>query len=351
MGPVFAGLAESVQFHLETVGEDVVRAFPRLFYKYRGVEKLAEGRRVEDALLLAERFAATTAFAHALGFSRAAEELAHTAVPRRARVLRVVLAELERLRHHTGAIAGICESTGLVVAASEAAIVEEELLRLCGELTDHRYLFGLAVPGGLACDLADRDCRVAARRASDVVRRLTDLERHLRLASSFLDRLEDVGHISPSEAREHGLVGPGRARLRRRLGPAAGAAVRDLQRARLRGPGRAGGGRLRTLADPLRRDPGVARPPAAGAGEAARGSRALRLARLPGEALGWVEAPRGAAYHWLRLDDEGRVARYRVVPPSFVNWHGFHLAVERFAFQDFPIILATLGLSVAENDR
>jgi len=37
--------------------------------------------------------------------------------------------------------------------------------------------------------------------------------------------------------------------------------------------------------------------------------------------------------------------------PSFVNWHGFHLAAEEFAFQDFPIIMATFGLSNAECDR
>jgi Ni,Fe-hydrogenase III large subunit len=53
----------------------------------------------------------------------------------------------------------------------------------------------------------------------------------------------------------------------------------------------------------------------------------------------------------VRLDDEGRVSRYRIISPSFANWHAFYLAAEAFAFQDFPIILASFGLSVAENDR
>ena len=70
-----------------------------------------------------------------------------------------------------------------------------------------------------------------------------------------------------------------------------------------------------------------------------------------GAALGWVEAPRGGAFHWVRLAENGRIERYRIVPPSFANWHGFHLSVEKFAFQDFPIILSTFDLSVAENDR
>jgi formate hydrogenlyase subunit 5 len=64
-----------------------------------------------------------------------------------------------------------------------------------------------------------------------------------------------------------------------------------------------------------------------------------------------VEAPVGAAFHWLSIRDDGTVARYRITPPSFTNWHGFRLAAENFAFQDFPIILASFGLSNAECDR
>jgi formate hydrogenlyase subunit 5 len=67
--------------------------------------------------------------------------------------------------------------------------------------------------------------------------------------------------------------------------------------------------------------------------------------------LSAVEAPQGTAFHWLRIRDDGSVARYRITPPAFTNWHGFHLAVENFAFQDFPIILASFGLSNAECDR
>ncbi len=72
---------------------------------------------------------------------------------------------------------------------------------------------------------------------------------------------------------------------------------------------------------------------------------------VSGYALAGVETPRGTTWHWVRIDDQGMLARYRLITPSFCNWHGFHLAAEHFAFQDFPIILATFGLSVAENDR
>ena len=81
--------------------------------------------------------------------------------------------------------------------------------------------------------------------------------------------------------------------------------------------------------------------------------RSLRRAgeMTDGAALGWVEAPIGAAGHWVRLDRGGKVERYRILSPSFRNWMGLHIAAEDFAFQDFPIILATFGLSATECDR
>ncbi|HUA84968.1 MAG TPA: NADH-quinone oxidoreductase subunit C [Bryobacteraceae bacterium] len=353
VGPVYeGGLGEPVHFLLETVGEDVIREVPRLFYKYRAVEKVAEGKSVPEVLLLAERFSATSAFAHSLAFCQAIENAAHVEIPRRASRLRVVLAELERLRHHAGAIEGICQSTALSVSEAHAAIIEEQLLRASGALTGHRYLFGLNTPGGLSRDFEETACRDLLRAIDDAGSELRTLEDRLRYSSSFLDRLEDVGAISRESARDLDLVGP--------VGRASGVA-RDLRKAcpyasysdyefdvprQEEGDGYA---RLRILFAEAR--------------ESARLIHQAIESLEPGAisipldaprsmvAFGWAEAPIGAALHGLRLDSEGLVERYRILTPSFRNWLGFHVAVEDFAFQDFPIILATFGLSVTECDR
>lgn len=352
VGPVFSGITESAHFHLETVGEDVIRAFPRLFYNYRAVEKIAEGRSVDGALLLAERFSATTAFAHALAFCQAAERILGIDVPPRARTLRVLLAELERLRHHAGAIQEICESTGLAVAASQAAILEEELLRISANFCAHRYLFGVAAIGGLMRDFPDGVCRNCIVEAGSVGKNLERLERMLRASSSFLDRLEEVGIVANEDARRFSLAGPiarasGLARDLRVAQPYSGyeAFHFDVPREE-EGDGYA---RLRVMFAEARQSLRIMEQAANAIPEGA--VRAARANSSAGAALGWVEAPRGAAFHWLRLADEGTVERYRIVPPSFANWRGFHLAVEKFAFQDFPIMLASFALSATENDR
>jgi formate hydrogenlyase subunit 5 len=353
VGPVYeGGIGESVHFILETVGEDVLRAVPRLFYKFRAVEKIAEGKRVSDALLLAERFAATSSFAHSLAFSLAVERMCDLEIPARAKHLRVLLSELERLRRHVGAITGICESTALAVAASQAAIIEERLLRASCRFGGHRYLFGLNTPGGLRRDVTSQDSQDLAIAVDHAVGELRVLEERLHFTSSFLDRLEDVGVVDPDKARDLNLVGPvgrasGRGHDLRRECPYGGYDEYEFEvTCETEGDGYA---RLRVLF-----------------GEAYQSARLIHqaLERLQpgpvlapcevpssGVALGWVEAPIGAALHWIRLDGSGLVERYHVITPSFNNWHGFRVAVEDFAFQDFPIILATFGLSVTECDR
>lgn len=351
LGPVYSDAAESAHFLLETVGEDVIRIIPRFFYKYRGVEKISEGQPVSQVLLLSERFSGTSAFAHSMALCQAVEQICGVDLPPRARALRVILAELERFRHHIGAITGICGSTALAVATSQAGIMEEESLRISCALTGHRYLFDLNWPGGLTRDFSNEACLHLADDVAGLAARLCDLKDMLRFTSSFLDRIEQVGIVSKDQAVNYGLVGP----VARGSG-----LVRDLRKTLPYGgyegvgftvpvePDGDGYARLRVLFREAEQSSAIIRETAANLPD---GETAAAFEYKAGAAMGWVEAPRGAAFHWVRMDRDGIVGRYRLTTPSFANWHGFHLAAENFAFQDFPIIMATFGLSNAESDR
>jgi formate hydrogenlyase subunit 5 len=352
IGPVFSDLAEAAHFRIGSVGEDVSDLGVQFFYKYRAVEKLAEGQPIDAALLLAERFSGNAAFAHGLAFCQAIEAICGVTPPPRAKTLRTMLAELERLRSHVAIITGVCNSTALAVATSVSTILEEELLRLSCIVSGHRYFFGAVAPGGLRKDVSDSACRNLRTVVSGIAERLVRLEGMLRQSSSFLDRLEEVGVVTPEVAALLGIVGPvarasGVGQDLRVLFPyAAYAQHRPDVPIEREGDGYA---RLRVLFR-------EALTAASLIGEA--------TAKLPagpvsagdvhpaaGAALGAVEAPLGAAIHYVRLAADGLLCRWRIAPPSFANWRGFQLAAEGFAFQDFPIILATFGLSNAENDR
>jgi len=351
IGPVFSDFAESAQYILETTGEEMIRVVPRFFYKYRAVEKIAEGKRAEDVLLLAERFSGSSAFAHGLAFCQAIEAISKARVPRRAAQLRCLFAELERLRHHSSHIAAICGSTGLDVAQAQAAIIEEELLRLSCVVAGHRYLFGVMCPGGVSLDLNRHALEEISNRVANLGERLLALHDGLRYSSSFLDRIEEVGVVSTENARAFSLVGPlarasGLSEDFRVLFPYAGYERLKVQVAtEEEGDGYA---RLRVLFREATESIRLIRELAASLVD---GEVRAPVEPKPGVGLGTVEAPIGAALHWVRLNEEGRVVRYRVESPSFRNWLGFRIALEGFGFQDFPIILATFGLSNAECDR
>jgi formate hydrogenlyase subunit 5 len=351
IGPVFSDFAESAQYVLETTGEEMIRVVPRFFYKYRSVEKIAEGRKAEDVLLLAERFSGSSAFAHGLAFCQAVEAATNCSIPRRAAQLRCLFAELERLRHHVGHIAAICGSTGLDVAQAQAAIIEEELLRFTCVVTGHRYLFGAVCLGGMAIEVSQGALDEVAARVGDAQKRLAELEKGLRFSSSFLDRIEEVGIVTAENARAYSLVGP----VARASGCAADFRVlfpyAEYQALGVQAPTETEGdgyARLRILFREAAESVRLVRKVA---GSLAAGEVCAPVNLSQGVGMGTVEAPIGAALHCVRLDESGRVLRYRVRPPSFRNWMAFRIAVEGFGFQDFPIILATFGLSNAECDR
>jgi formate hydrogenlyase subunit 5 len=351
VGPIYSGESESALFLLETVGEDVVRAVPRLFYKYRGIEKLAERRKVQDTLLLVERANGTSAFAHAWAYAMAAESILDLHVPGRAQHLRTLLAEIERVRRHVAVLRAIVDSTAMLVPTAQLFELEEWLLRTCCELTGHRYLFGLACIGGLQRDLSDTAITAAVGEIAAIANNALSAIEQLGRTSSFLDRIERVGLLTGKQAREFGAVGP--------FARASNVAfdVRHEQpygvydRFDLEIPTETEGdgyARLRVLARELRASLDLLSRLVT---DIPGGSLLASWEPRSGESLGCVEAPGGMSVLSLSLDENGNCVRLRFTPPSFRNWQCFRLVAEDFAFQDFPIILATCGLSVAESDR
>ncbi|MCO6439822.1 MAG: NADH-quinone oxidoreductase subunit C [Nitrococcus mobilis] len=350
VGPIWSDYAEAGLWLLETPGEQIRQAHSRLFYKYRGVEKIAEGQSPQRALLLAERFSGNSAFAHALAYCQALEKLAGSQIPARAEGLRVVFAELERIRYHAATIAELAGSTALLVGKSMGQEIEEDLLRLSGAVAGHRYLFGLVVPGGLAWEPQEKALRELEQGVAAAGARLGELEQLLVHSSSFLDRIEEMGTLTPELAASYGVVGPiarasGRALDLRRALPYGGYAGAECTvPCETEGDGYA---RLRVFFAEVRASVALIRATLAKLPE---GPSSVPCEPQSGTALAWSEAPAGGAFHWVRLGADARIARWHIGTPGFRNWHAFHRAVEGVAFQDFPIILASFGLTVAEND-
>ncbi len=74
-GPVRSGVMESIEYLVETPGEDIPHLNMRVFYKHRGIEKRFEGMTPADGVLLAERTEGVASVAHALAYCHAIERI------------------------------------------------------------------------------------------------------------------------------------------------------------------------------------------------------------------------------------------------------------------------------------
>ena len=148
-GPVRSGVFESVEYLVETPGEDIPHLRIRPHAKHRGVQKRFEGMTVDDGVLLAERVEGIASVAHALAFAHAVETLAGARVPVAAVMIRVLHAELERIANHLDVLGKLTDAAGLAVATARFGLHKERTLRLVGALSGSRFGRGVVVPGGV----------------------------------------------------------------------------------------------------------------------------------------------------------------------------------------------------------
>jgi len=349
-GPVRSGVMESIEYLVETPGEDIPHLNMRLFYKHRGIEKRLEQLTVGDGVLLAERTEGVASVAHALAYAHAVEQIGGTSeVPWRAGLVRVLHAELERLAAHVDAATRLADAAGLAVATARFGLHKERVARLVGRMCGSRFGRGVVVPGGVSGMPMVSGSDFLAE-ISRMERAVTADARVLMGTASFLDRLRGTGPLRPERAREHGALGP--------IGKASGFSddargTRPYDAYPGLGLGdppehRAGDAlaRLRVRWDEVRQSFHLLRQAAdelSGAGEGPL--------RLPGEvssgrAAGWAEAPQGEVLYDLRIED-GRITRCRPRSASFHNLVLFHEVFAGDILTDFPFIEASFGLSVA----
>src|SRR6204780_5525498 len=133
-GPVRSGVMESIEYLVQTPGEDIPHLNMRVFYKHRGLDKRFEGMTAADGLLLAERVEGTATVAHALAYCHALERICGAEVPWTAALVRVLHGELERLACHLDVAVRLADAAGLAVATARFGWHKEEVLRLGSRL-------------------------------------------------------------------------------------------------------------------------------------------------------------------------------------------------------------------------
>ncbi|MGH9101970.1 MAG: NADH-quinone oxidoreductase subunit C [Acidimicrobiales bacterium] len=349
-GPVRSGVFESVEYLVETPGEDIPHLRTRVDHKHRGIQARFGGLPLHDAVLLAERAEGVASVAHAVAFCQAVEGLSGARVPLRACLVRALHAELERAANHLDSAARHTEGAGQAVAHARITLHKERVLRLQAALCGSRFGRGVVTPGGVSGP--------PRLPAPEIVAAIDSLESGARADAgllmatpSFLDRLRGTGVLTAEVAAAHGALGPvGRGSgatwdVRSDLPYGAYGTVLELD-----APARSDGGDALARQHVRWEETWTALSLARRAAEALarQGDGAWRgeVSPATGEALGWAEAPQGEVLYLVELE-EGRLVGAQ---PRSASFHNLALLPGAFGsdiFTDFVFIEASFGLSIA----
>jgi formate hydrogenlyase subunit 5 len=349
VGPVHAGIIEPGHFRFSVIGEQIFNLEVRMFYKHRGLEKLAEGKAPDYCVKIAEAISGDETTANAVAYCTAVEKVCDTEVPRRALQLRTVLLELERVYSHLGDLAGMCVDVAYPVGASPFFILREEILRQNAAITDSRFQKGAVTLGGLSKDLS-------ADALKQLSTYLVEFKRRFEVAThidstyfAVIDRFETTGIVKPELLEPLHITGP----IARAAGKKADTRLDHpyglYQEIDVKCKTTDTGDVLARFYVKSQEVHCSIRFIQTILNQLENGPVSAPCGVKDGYAVSLVEAPRGQSLHFVYIKD-GKVDRYKVRTASFCNWQAIEHAVLGNIVPDFPLINKSMNLSYAGTD-
>jgi NADH-quinone oxidoreductase subunit D len=208
MGPQHPSTHGVLRLMLELQGETVLRTKPVIGYLHTGMEKTGEDLTYVQGGTNVTRMDYLSPLFNELVFALAAEELLGIEVPPRARWIRMLMCELNRISSHLLFMA----TNGMDLGALSMMIYgwreREEVLSFFEKTTGLRMNHNYIRVGGVAADLPD-DWEYDVERLCEILPpRIDEYDELLTGQPIFRDRTEGIGVISQADALALGATGP-----------------------------------------------------------------------------------------------------------------------------------------------
>ncbi len=208
VGPQHPAVHEPIMIKVYAEGEYVVKAEAYTGYNHRGIEKLAEKKTFYQDIFLCGRVCGICNTVHADCYVRALERILDREPPPRAKYLRVLAMELERLHSHILILAIMAEVIGFDTLFMHMMRDREMIMKAKEILTGNRVLADYIMVGGVRRDLNSEKID----RLKKILDRFEHVIKHYKRVFeedvTIRKRLMGVGVIKPAEAATYGLLGP-----------------------------------------------------------------------------------------------------------------------------------------------
>ncbi|HZD78640.1 MAG TPA: NADH-quinone oxidoreductase subunit D [Actinomycetota bacterium] len=208
IGPQHPSTHGVLRVVLELDGEVITRAEPVIGYMHRAAEKLSEHRDARQVLVLMNRHDWLSAFNNELGWVLAVERLAGIDVPERARWIRTMMAEWNRILNHLMFTGSFPLELGAMTPMFYAFREREMIQHLMESATGARMHHSYARVGGLKDDLPRGFLKQSAEVLKWVRKKLRDFDQLIMGNEIIFARTKGVGVIPPEMALAYGCSGP-----------------------------------------------------------------------------------------------------------------------------------------------
>ena len=353
VGPFHPALEEPYKLSVSCQGEIIRGVTIEVGFSFRAIELLAQQRNYIQDLTLVERVCGICSGVHTLTFCMAAEALAGACVPDRARFLRVIVAELERLHSHLLWTGIAAEDMGFQTMFMETFALRERVMDVLELVSGSRVHYATNCIGGVSRDIQDADTILAA-----VQETRRTLERDL--VPVFTENLTarartaGVGVLTKERALAYGVVGP--------TARASGVEIdvrRDLPYAAYQELGfrivtaPEGDVRARLLVRAMEMLESVRLIEQALRTLPQGPTRAeTRFSVVPaGEVTARTEAPRGELFYYLASDGDDTPTRVKIRTPSFLNIPSIEAMCVGQQLANMPLIQASVDPCCSCTDR
>ncbi|MFZ6020019.1 MAG: nickel-dependent hydrogenase large subunit [Chloroflexota bacterium] len=353
IGPQHPALKEPGHFEFVVDGEIVTGASVRLGYVHRGIEKGAEDRTWTQNLYLMERICGICSHIHATAFVQGVEKLAGVEAPPRARAIREIFAELERIHSHMLWLGVAAHEGGFDALFMYSWRDREVVMDMLEMLSGNRVHYSANLIGGVKYDIPLEMMDKIREGLNYLEERLLHYLDVVNNDETFIGRTRGIGTMTREQAQLLGAVGP-TARASnfaydvRVDAPYAAYAefpvemvvakegdlharfvvriLETMESIRV----------LRRIFDNMPESELVTRVPR----------------RIPvGETISRVEAPRGELFYFIASNGGEKPERVKVRTPSLCNWGTVITLAVGHKLADMPMILAGIDPCFSCNDR